>query len=204
MAILSDFITALKGKPFLVLDTETTGLQQGEIVEIAIVNNLGETLLDRLVKPKFPIPSDASKIHGITDERVAAARTWPEIMPMVLDILKGQNVVIYNAVYDRKMLHQTAERWGMEATIWKELASFYCCMEAYAEFYGDFNHYRGSYTWQPLHKAFRLCTGNDLANAHTAYVDSLACLEVTKFLLGRGIAVEREEDNFLESDRDES
>lgn len=189
MSYLRGFVNGLNKKSFLVLDTETTGLQAGEIVEIAICNHLGETLLDTLVKPKLPIPAEASRIHGIDDSRVVGAPTWPEIAPNILELLRGQNVVVYNAVYDRRMMHQSAERWDMKPIGWKEDASFYCAMEAYAEFYGDFNRYRDSYTWQPLSKAYRHATEKDHTGAHSALVDCLACLEVTKFLLNRAIEV---------------
>ncbi len=41
----------------LYLDTETTGLgSQAEIVEIAVVDGAGRTVLNRLVRPTSPIP----------------------------------------------------------------------------------------------------------------------------------------------------
>jgi DNA polymerase III alpha subunit (gram-positive type) len=53
---------------WVILDTETTGLYDAEIVEIAVVDPLGEALLNTLVKPTIPIPTEVIEIHGITDE----------------------------------------------------------------------------------------------------------------------------------------
>lgn len=183
MGQLQEFCQNLRGQDFLILDTETTGLQEGEIVSIAIINNKGETLLDALIKPKEPIPLDATKIHGITDDRVIDCMTWVDIYPIVFRLLEKQNVVVYNAVYDRRMMHQSSERWDLPATIWKEHASFFCCMEAYAEFHNQWNRYRGSFTWKPLSFAFQAVRRGLHYAAHSALGDCLATLAVTEFLL---------------------
>lgn len=61
-------------EPWLVVDTETTGLQDPKIVELgAVVMHRGEVLAHgaRLFNPGRPIEPMASKTHGITDEMVA-------------------------------------------------------------------------------------------------------------------------------------
>ncbi|MCW3664158.1 3'-5' exonuclease, partial [Burkholderia cenocepacia] len=59
---------------FILLDTETTGLDESaEIVEIAVIDDAGNVLLNTLVKPKHPIPNSATAIHGITNAMVATA-----------------------------------------------------------------------------------------------------------------------------------
>lgn len=171
MTTLAEFKTMLKGEDWLVLDTETTGLERGEIVQIAIVHRLGDVLLNTFVKPKEPIPADATAIHGITDAMVENAFTWQDVRNRVFDILYGRNVIIYNAVYDRKMMHQSGERWGMPKTDWKEIASFWCAMEAFAEHYGDYNEYRQSYRWQKLSTAARHYSIQQ-KDAHTALDDA--------------------------------
>jgi len=50
---------------FVVLDTETTSLKDAAIVQIAIVDSAGETLLYSLVKPDREIEAKAQEIHGI-------------------------------------------------------------------------------------------------------------------------------------------
>lgn len=182
MSHLANFRKALAGKDFLVLDTETTGLYEGEIVQIAIINSAGQTLLNTLVKPVFPIPSDATAIHGITDEMVESSPTWLDLAPKIKTLLEGKLLVVYNAVYDRKMMHQTAERHGLPKVEWKDICSWHCAMEAFAEFYGDYNRYRGSYRWQKLVIAARHC-GVPYEDAHNALVDCQMALGVTKHML---------------------
>lgn len=148
--MLTEFKAMLKTGDYVVLDTETTGLHEGEICQIAIMDSLNSVLLDTLLLTKQPIPADATRIHGITDDMVADAPNWLDVQPVVFNLLKGRHVVIYNATYDRKMMHQTAERWGMPKTDWKEICTFWDAMTYCAEIYGDWNAYRSSYRWQKL------------------------------------------------------
>jgi DNA polymerase-3 subunit epsilon len=182
MSTLDTFKNVIRSGNFLVLDTETTGLHDGEICQISIIRSVGDVLLDTLVKTTRPIPADASRIHGIYDSDLASAPDWVEIAPRVLELLTGQDVVIYNATYDRKMMHQSAEKCGMDKIDWKTHARFHCAMEAFAEVYGEWNSYHGSYRWQ------RLTTAADyynlpVQNAHSALGDCLMTLAVCKAMV---------------------
>lgn len=90
----------------LFIDTETTGLKPStsHVVEIAIVDETGKTVMDTLVNPCSPIPPDATKIHGIRDEDVASAPKLSELLPTVLKLVSGEQVVIYNSAYDTQFL----------------------------------------------------------------------------------------------------
>lgn len=180
----SRFLEMILHDDFLVLDTETTGLQRGEIVQIAIVDAQGQIMLDELVRPANGIPQEASGIHGITNADVAFAPTWFEIAPRVEKIISGSQLVVYNAVYDRKMMHQSAEAWGLPKTEWKEIAQWWCAMEAYAEVFGDWNAYKGSFTWQKLTNAMRQ-QNLPVLNAHTAIGDALMTLSLVQKIAGR-------------------
>lgn len=182
MSNLKTFQDALRGSDFNVLDTETTGLDDGEIVQIAIINSVGETLLDTLIKPARFIPPSATQIHGITDEICKDAPSWFEITEKIRSIITGKPLVIYNAVYDRKMMHKSQERHNLPKIEWKEITDFHCAMEAFAEFYGDWNDYRGNYRWQKLVTAAAHCNVT-VANAHNALGDCLMTLGVVRYML---------------------
>src|SRR5690348_3280855 len=106
---ITPFKQMLRTQPYLVLDTETTGLSDGEICQIAVISSQGEVLLNSLVKPVRRIPYSTSQIHGITDAMVIDAPNWKDISPRLVEILNGQQVVVYNAAYDRRMMDQSAE-----------------------------------------------------------------------------------------------
>ncbi|MCU0463228.1 MAG: 3'-5' exonuclease [Anaerolineae bacterium] len=168
---------------YVVLDTETTGIgQDAEIVQIAVIDSSGQTLLDTLVRPVRTIPADASRIHGITDAMVADAPTFPALMPKLIELLTGQDIIVYNATFDRRMFHTSAEACGLPKTEWKTLARWHCAMEFYAELWGEWNEWHQSYRWQKLTAAIYQQGIEIDVRAHSALGDCLMTLALIKKL----------------------
>ena len=100
----------------VVIDTETTGVGPvAEVCEIAIVGRTGETVVDTLVRPGRPIPSEATRIHGITNAAVATARSFERVesdeFPGLLSS-PGRAIATYNAGYDLRLLDQSSGMGG--------------------------------------------------------------------------------------------
>lgn len=155
----------------LFLDTETTGVRSSaEIIEISILDHTGKVLLDSLVRPRFSIPPESTRIHGITDAMVATAPTWIELWPQVQAILESRPIGIYNAEFDLRLLKQTQQHAGL---FWPSMQfDPFCIMRLYAQFYGEWDIHRNDYRWQSLEKAgqrFNIA----LPNSHRAKDDAL-------------------------------
>ncbi len=170
--------------PYLVLDTETTGLVDPEMVSVAVIDATGKTLFDEIVRPGRPIEPGASEITGLTDAYVAGRPGFPAIEPALSRILEGQTVVIYNAEYDVRVLANTYARYRLP------LPSFtpWCAMKWYARRYGAWDSRRGSYRWQSLAKAAAAC-GLKQSTPHTALADCLTTWQILQTLscrLGSG------------------
>ncbi|MEX3022142.1 3'-5' exonuclease [Kluyvera sp. STS39-E] len=139
-------------KNYVIVDTETTGLgRDARIVEIAIIDCMGRTLLNTLVKPMCEIPAEATAIHGITNEMVADAPIWAELMPEVSELI-GDRWIAYNAQFDDRMIEQSSSHIP-ECDFPILLGSPECAMELYAEFNGEWDDYRRKYKWKKLAEA---------------------------------------------------
>jgi DNA polymerase-3 subunit epsilon len=165
------------------LDTETTGLDsEAEIVEISLIDADGTVVLDTLVKPRLPIPAGATEVHGITNAMVADAPSWKAVWPRLAELISNRPVAIYNAEFDLKMMRQSHRANGMR---WDGRgAKFYCVMETYAQFYGKWNAYYGSYRWQKLEEAGRQCQ-IAMPNSHRALADAALAREVLLHIASR-------------------
>jgi len=153
------------------LDTETTGIgPNAEIVEIAIVDNAGQTLFDSLVKPRGPIEPDAARVHKITASMVQDSPSWDVVWEQVRPVLSGRLVGIYNSEFDLRLMKQTHQRFWMQWDLPDE--QFFCVMKLYAQFVGEWNHRHGNYRWHSLDSAGSQCK-IALQNVHRALGDAL-------------------------------
>jgi len=152
------------------LDTETTGLgRDDEIIEIALLDHDGAALADLRVKPRKPIPPEATRVHGIGGLDVAEAPGWSEVQAQLCAQLHGRAIVIYNADFELRLLMQTARIHGCPLA---PAASAFCAMKLYAEWYGDWNDFHGNYRWQRLGDAAEQMGLAVPVNLHAASADA--------------------------------
>ena len=138
---------------WVILDTETTGLYDAEIVAIAIINHLGEMLLDTRIKPSIPIPAEVTEIHGISDAMVADAPTFLEVYPRIDAALKDKRVLIYNSASDIKILNYCCRLHTLP--ILKLAKRSDCLMEWVAQWAGNWSYYHSYYRYVPLNGGHR-------------------------------------------------
>jgi DNA polymerase-3 subunit epsilon len=177
------FKAMIRRDDFLVLDTETTGLERGEICQLALINSQGDILLNTLVKPVGRIPSDATRIHNITTADVVNAPGWAIVTAQLEPLLRQRDVIIYNAVYDRKVLRHSAEAARLPHVAWEALVRFWCAMEAFAEVYGARSGPRTMYRWQKLTTAARYFD-LPIVGAHSALGDCRMTLAIARKMAG--------------------
>lgn len=101
---------------YAVVDVETTGVfpTRDRIVEIAIVNLIGHSLVDdeyvTLVNPKRDV--GATSIHGIESSHLLDAPTFSEIAGDIMARLQGRVMVGHNARFDESFLAEEFARVG--------------------------------------------------------------------------------------------
>lgn len=171
---------------WVVLDTETTGLDdQAEAVQIGILSPGGEVLLDTLVRPTRPIPVAASQIHGIYDRDVTQAPTILDLESQLITLLLGKIIAVYNAPYDARILIQSFAPYlpSRFYNHWAGTLDYVDIMGPYAEHWGEWSGYHGSYRWQRLSNAC-LQQGLKVEAAHSAIGDCRLTLALIQKLAG--------------------
>lgn len=157
---------------FVLIDFETTGLPNNpsvEIVEIAILDHTGATVMDTLVKPENPIPRDASAIHGITDQDVADQPTFPELYDQLEVIFEDRVVVAYNHTFEADILVRVCDRHDLE---YIDPQEWWCAMRAYQRYIGARRYVKLTLAAQQQNIT--------VVNAHRAKGDCIMTLELMK------------------------
>jgi DNA polymerase-3 subunit epsilon len=103
----------------IVLDCETTGIDvaKDQVIEVAIRFGLEDEARAEVwhVRPSIPIPPDISKIHGFTDELVAAFPFFGEVAEHIARAIEGNDVLVgYNPDFDKGILQAEFDRVGVK------------------------------------------------------------------------------------------
>jgi DNA polymerase-3 subunit epsilon len=165
-------------RPLVIFDTETTGTDPkfDRIVEFAGVKlhpDGRREVMRTLVDPKTPIPPEASRIHGITDEMVQGAPTLVETAADILKFLDGSDLAGYNVQrFDIPILQAELARAEMELPL-----EGVRVVDPQVIFFNR--------EPRDLQAAVRFYCGRDLEGAHGALVDSEATLDVLEAQLER-------------------
>ena len=92
---------------FVVLDTETTGLEAREghrIIEIGCVELIGRRLTGRhfhvYINPEREVDEGAMAVHGISNEFLADKPRFREVVDEFFEFIKGAELIIHNAAFD--------------------------------------------------------------------------------------------------------
>ncbi|CCB85934.1 MULTISPECIES: putative quorum-sensing-regulated virulence factor [Parachlamydia] len=109
----------------LYYDTETTGIKADRdyVIELAVYDPVGNRTFERLINPGVPIPPEATAIHHITDEMVANAPSFGEIIEEFKEFCSGDVVLIAhnNDQFDIHFLRNEFKRSNQELPPWKFL-----------------------------------------------------------------------------------
>lgn len=126
----SNFLHGTPNKKIVVLDFETTGLSpmKDRVVQFALLDatqlvqvtgkkgkaSANVKGLSDYVNPTIPIPADAERIHGISDEKVKDAAVFSEFVDQILEFIEGAVIVGHNVEFDYRFLNAELIRAGRE------------------------------------------------------------------------------------------
>jgi DNA polymerase-3 subunit epsilon len=171
------------GRDLLIFDTETTAAhpKEAELVELGVINGLGEVIYQTFVRPENPIPPEATEVHGITDEMVAnAPPCGPVIASFHSMISERIALVAYNYQYDEQVLINSAVGHPeVSGHLNPRLKA--CAMKVWSYWHGDYDPTRGDYRWVKLTEAAKEA-GLDTSTAHRAVDDCRMTLGILWWL----------------------
>lgn len=179
-----------KLKDFISIDVETTGLKTGyndiiEVSAIKFINFVPTEIFTTLLKPRKPIPKEATDVNGITDDMVENAPSFSQVHEALQEFIGNSNIVMHNAAFDVKFLYVS----GLE---FSEKQNIYCTLELSKRFIKDWDG-------KPL-ESYKL---SDVCNEVSIYFDgahrSAADALAAGLLFNEIVKIKKENVNLIEA-----
>lgn len=163
---------------FIAFDTETTGLDpvSGRIVEIGAVKFDRRGIVARynvLINPEMPMPEEAGKVNGITDEMLKDKPLIVAVFPDFFDFIGTGVLVAHNAPFDINYVNAELKRAGKTPLTNKVVDTRIFAKEVFPGL--------SSYALQDLAVQF----GITALEAHRAEDDARVCMELFEKILSR-------------------
>lgn len=163
---------------FIAFDTETTGLDPalGKIVEIGAVKFDRRGIVARynvLINPEMPMPEEAGKVNGITDEMLKDKPLIAAVFPDFFDFIGMGVLVAHNAPFDINYVNAELKRAGKTPLTNKVVDTRIFAKEVFPGL--------SSYALQDLAVQF----GITALEAHRAEDDARVCMELFEKILSR-------------------
>ena len=163
---------------FIAFDTETTGLDpvSGRIVEIGAVKFDRRGIVARynvLINPEMPMPEEAGKVNGITDEMLKDKPLIADVFPDFFDFIGTGVLVAHNAPFDINYVNAELKRAGKTPLTNKVVDTRIFAKEVFPGL--------SSYALQDLAVQF----GITALEAHRAEDDARVCMELFEQILSR-------------------
>ena len=108
-------------RKYAIVDVETTGgmPRRDKITEIAILIHDGTKIIDQfdtLINPERSIPSEITRITGITNEMVQNAPKFYEVAKDIIEILDKTIFVAHNVRFDYSFIKEEFQQLGFTFT----------------------------------------------------------------------------------------
>ena len=160
-------------RPIIFFDLETTGvdISNDRVVEVSMIKitpSGEEVVKTRKINPQMPIPSEATAIHGISDEDVKDEPTFAQIARSLEQFIEGCDFAGFNSNrFDVPLLVEEFLRAGVDIDIKRRR-------------FVDVQNIFHKLEQRTLVAAYKFYCQKDLTDAHSAEADTRATYEVLK------------------------
>lgn len=161
-------------RPLLFFDLETTGLdkEKDRIIEFAGIKVFPDKRQERFetfINPERPIPEEVQELTGITNEMVAEAPTFQEVLSTLIALIKDADLSGHNVLnFDIPMLSAEFRRVGYSLPGPENRAVI------------DTLEVIKKYEVRTLGWAYSFYMGEELTDAHRSMQDTEASLKVLR------------------------
>lgn len=125
---LTDMFSPVLKDEYVILDTETTGVdpKESRIIDLSIIDMDGRVLFSSLLNPGVLLPEKITAITGLTDDDLVGHYTFHFIAPGIMSLLEHKKVICWNASFDKSMIFSEFSR-----TAYKVDCDWICAMHLY-------------------------------------------------------------------------
>lgn len=100
---------------FIILDTETTGMTKNdEVIELALVDMQGNVLYESTYNPMVIINPWASAVHGMSNSDLDNSPCFADEWDTIKSIVGDKKLLGHNLSFDRRLVAQTLDRYGID------------------------------------------------------------------------------------------
>lgn len=167
--------TVLNIDNFVVLDTETTGLyKDDEVIELSIIDKLGNELYHSLFKPEKKVGKAALRVTGLDNPLLANEPLFKDEWSKIKKAIGHHRILGHNITYDERITLATAKRYGIDEMEVRKLFDNKIDSRDIARKYLKSRSYKLSYLCKKL--------GINEKQKHRATYDCLQTLEMLRAL----------------------
>lgn len=114
--LFTNHLKPLNDVDFVVLDTETTGLEDDdEIIELSVIDKNGVLLYSSLFRNQKALDPKAAEINQLDADTLAVSPLFSEEWERIKLVLNGKRIISFNTDFDYRLFKQTLKRYDMDA-----------------------------------------------------------------------------------------
>ncbi|HNY15987.1 MAG TPA: exonuclease domain-containing protein [Treponemataceae bacterium] len=171
-------VAAFPWTVFTAFDTETTGLEPklNRVVEAGAIrfDSIGVSArFNALINPMVPMPSEVTKINGITDAMLKKEPPSGEVLPDFMEFIGDTPIIAHNAPFDVAFINEELSRLGKPPLKNRVIDTRIFAKELFPSLQ--------SYRLQDLARHFSITA----IDAHRAEDDARVCMELFLVCLAR-------------------